>query len=178
MKVAFVGTEAENAQIAMQSVQTMCALLQNRRQKGWLCERLQFINCQTGSKKEECERIQNADILVKSFDQSKQVMEHHFEMIPKYHEKTFYLVHNYLEQSRWNRTAIQRTCRIPEDRLGILPYNQYLLGAHQRQNIPTYIHKNWIQPKQQEAPFFHELAWISEKIMQQAEQKKRMNFFR
>ena len=177
MKVAFLGTATENTIVAMQAIKTMCSLLQTRQKREWLCEKLYFVDCKTKTRQERQEILQTADIVVVNLKQSRMAIEQYFEVIPRYHEKSFYLVHNYMEHSEWNSIEIQKICRIPEERLGILPYNYNLLSTHHRQNIPQYIHHHWNRPQVWEKNYFQELVHISEKIIRQAERKKRTEFF-
>ena len=102
-------------------------------------ETLIFIDCHNQKDPHSLRLLWEADLVVVWLKQDPRELESYFSIPGALSAHVFYLIYDYFEECPWNCQALHRTWRIPEEQLGVIPYNSRLDWFDQKGRLKQYL---------------------------------------
>lgn len=87
--------------------------------------------------------LRQADLIVVSLSQNRQMLDHFFRNYSDIQKKAFYLIGNYDEDSEMTRGAVLKRYQIPGSRLGVIPHNVQFSDALSDGELIPFLLKNY-----------------------------------
>lgn len=87
--------------------------------------------------------LQQADLVVVSLSQNRQMLDHFFRNYSAIRKKAFYLIGNYDAESELTRAEVIRQYRIPGNCLGVIPHNIQFSDAVSDGKLIRFLLKNY-----------------------------------
>lgn len=83
----------------------------------------EFIDCGSRTDEETRQLLREADLVIVNARQSKHMLDRFFLDLPGVSQNSFFLIGSYFHGDIYNRVNIERIYRIPQERIGVIPYN-------------------------------------------------------
>ncbi len=115
---------------------------------------LLFIDTVPGPDKISKKIKEEADLIVVTFPQNKNIIDNYFSRYHHPEQKTVYLIGNYNRNSRYNRINLERSYHSLKNKTAVIPYNaEYMDAMTDGRTIP-YIVKNMVNCKGESNQYF------------------------